>query len=45
MLLSVRSDLYEDFGSNPQSRDKVQELDGEDDEVQLDSGADNAASS
>ena len=43
MLLSVRGDLYEDFGRDPQtqSRDNVQELDGEDDEVQLDSGADN----
>ena len=42
MLLSVRSDLYEDFGNDPQSRDNVQELDGEDDEVQLDRGADTA---
>ena len=42
MLLSVRSDLYEDFGRDLQSRDNVQELDGEDDEVQLDRGVDTA---
>ena len=42
MLLSVRSDLYEDFARDPQSRDNVQELDGEDDEVQLDRVADTA---